>query len=223
MFNEGSSATMELITDLRQPIAPAFPRELAHSQTMTTGVARARDHRERQIAEVLGRYELSHLAGVLGLGRLVSAAEALIGREPPESHTDSENLRLALEDLGPTFLKLGQLLSTRGDLLSPEYRAELTKLQEDRAPAVPSDMVEEIIARELDAHLPGETAFATFEAVPLACASVGQAHSVTLHDGSEAVVKVRRPHVVEDMERDFEIIQNFGRTREPTLENGRSL
>ena len=175
---------------------------------MATGVARARDHRERQIAEVLGRYELSHLVGVLGLGRLVSAAEALIGREPPESHTDPENLRLALEDLGPTFLKLGQLLSTRADLLSPEYRAELTKLQ-DRAPAVPSDVVEEIIARELDAHLPGETAFATFEAVPLACASVGQAHGVTLHDGSEAVVKVRRPNVVEEMEQDLEIIQNF--------------
>ena len=171
---------------------------------MAAGVARARDHRERQIAEVLGRYELSHLADVLGLERLVSAADGLIGREPPETHTEPENLRLALEELGPTFIKLGQLLSTRADLLSPDYRAELSKLQ-DAAPAVPSEVVKDIVEREL--HAPADTAFASFEAVPLACASVGQAHAATLHDGT--VVKVRRPNVVEDMEQDFEIIQNL--------------
>jgi ubiquinone biosynthesis protein len=97
-------------------------------------------------------------------------------------------------------------VSTRADLLSPDYRAELTKLQ-DTAPAVPSDVVEDIIEREL--HAPADTAFATFEAVPLACASVGQAHTATLHDGTDVVVKVRRPNVVEDMEQDLEIIQNF--------------
>jgi ubiquinone biosynthesis protein len=175
---------------------------------MATGVARARDRRERQIAEVLGRYGLSHLARVLGLGRLVGAAETLIGREAPAPRTEPESLRLALEELGPTFVKLGQLLSTRADLLSPDYRAELTKLQ-DAAPAVPSDVVEDIIARELHADAPADAAFATFDAVPLACASVGQAHSVMLHDGVEVVVKVRRPHVVEEMQQDLEIIQNF--------------
>jgi ubiquinone biosynthesis protein len=173
---------------------------------MAGGVARARDHRERQIAEVLGRYELSHLADVLGLERLVSAANGLIGREPPESHTEPENLRLSLEELGPTFIKLGQLLSTRADLLSPDYRAELSKLQ-DAAPAVPSEVVKDIVEREL--HAPADTAFATFEAVPLACASVGQAHAATLHDGTDVVVKVRRPNAVEDMEQDFELIHNF--------------
>jgi ubiquinone biosynthesis protein len=139
------------------------------ARVMAVGVARARDHREGQIAEVLGRYELSHLAGVLGFERLVSAADGLIRREPPESHTEPENLRLALEELGPTFIKLGQLLSTRADLLSPDYRAELSKLQ-DAAPAVPSEVVKDIVEREL--HAPADTAFATFEAVPLACASV---------------------------------------------------
>ena len=173
---------------------------------MAAGVARARDHRERQIAEVLGRYELSHLADVLELERLVSAADGLIGREPPETHTEPKNLRLALEELGPTFIKLGQLLSTRADLLSPDYRAELSKLQ-DAAPAVPSEVVKDIVEREL--HAPADTAFASFEAVPLACASVGQAHAATLHDGTDVVVKVRRPNVVEDMEQDFEIIQNL--------------
>jgi ubiquinone biosynthesis protein len=113
---------------------------------------------------------------------------------------------LALEELGPTFIKLGQLLSTRTDLLSADYRTELSKLQ-DAAPAVPSEAVKDIIEREL--HAPADTAFASFDAVPLACASVGQAHSATLHDGTDVVVKVRRPNVVEDMEQDLEIIQNL--------------
>ena len=173
---------------------------------MASGVVRARDHRERQIAEVLGRYGLSELAHILGLERLASAADGLVRREPPESHTQPEKLRLALEELGPTFIKLGQLLSTRADLLSPDYRAELTKLQ-DAAPAVPSEVIKDIIERELQG--PADIPFATFETVPLACASVGQAHTATLHDGTDVVVKVRRPNVVEDMERDFEILQNL--------------
>jgi ubiquinone biosynthesis protein len=170
------------------------------------GAASSRHRRERQIAEVLVRYELSHLAHVLGLERLVDAADGLIGREPAESHGEPENLRLALQELGPTFIKLGQLLSTRTDLLSPDYRAELSKLQ-DAAPAVPGEVVKDVVEREL--HAPADKAFATFEAVPLACASVGQAHTATLHDGTDVVVKVRRPNVVQDMEQDFEIIQNF--------------
>ena len=166
----------------------------------------ARDHRERQIAAVLIRYGLSYLANVVGLERLIRVAPGVAGRDPADGHTPPENLRLALEELGPTFIKLGQLVSTRADLLSPDYRAELTKLL-DTAPAVPSDVIEDIVEREL--HAPVDAAFATFDAVPLACASVGQAHTATLHDGTDVVVKVRRPNVVEDMERDLEIITNF--------------
>jgi ubiquinone biosynthesis protein len=170
------------------------------------GAASSRHHRERQIAEVLVRYELSHLANVLGVERLVRKADGPSRRTPPDTHSEPANLRLALEELGPTFIKLGQLLSTRTDLLSLDYRAELTKLQ-DTAPAVPSEVVKDIIEREL--HAPAETAFATSDAVPLACASVGQAHAATLHDGADVVVKVRRPNIVEEMEQDFEIVQNF--------------
>jgi ubiquinone biosynthesis protein len=166
----------------------------------------AREHREREIAEVLAGYGLSHLGHVVGLERAMTAAHDLVRREPRDSHTEAERLRLALERLGPTFIKLGQLLSTRADLLSADYRAELERLQ-DTAPAVPSDVVEEIIAAELQA--PVETVFATFEGVPLACASVGQAHGAVLHDGTEVVVKVRRPNVVEQIGQDLEIIQNF--------------
>jgi len=171
-----------------------------------TAVTKARDHREREIAEVLIRYGLSYLGNVVGLQRLMTDAHRRVRRQPGDARTPPANLRLALEELGPTFIKLGQLLSTRADLLSPEYRAELTKLQ-DAAPAVPSELVEQVLEREL--HAPAGTAFAVFEAVPLACASVGQAHAATLHDGTEVVVKMRRPNVVEEMERDLEIIQNL--------------
>jgi ubiquinone biosynthesis protein len=173
---------------------------------MSNGSTRARDHRERQIAEVLVRYGLSYLGNIVGLAHLMTAAQAAVGRAPADARTPPENLRLALEELGPTFIKIGQSLSTRTDLLSPEYRAELTKLQ-DTAPAVPTEVVEEIVEREL--YAPADRAFATFAVAPLACASVGQAHTATLHDGTEVVVKVRRPNVVEDVERDLEIIQNF--------------
>ncbi len=171
-----------------------------------TGARTGLASRERQIAEVLVRYGLSYLANVVGLERVVSVADGLVGRARADARTPSENLRLALEELGPTFIKLGQLLSTRADLLPPDYRAELTKLL-DAAPAVPSNVVEEIV--EHDLHAPVDTAFASYDAVPLACASVGQAHTATLRDGTEVVVKVRRPHVVEDMEQDLEIIRNF--------------
>jgi ubiquinone biosynthesis protein len=170
------------------------------------GVPRVRDHRERQIAEVLVGYGLAYLANVVGLERLVTAGHGRVGRASAAGRTPPENLRLALEELGPTFIKVGQLLSTRADLLSPDYRSELAKLQ-DAAPAVPSQVVEEIVEREL--HAPADSAFATFVPVPLACASVGQAHIATLHDGTDVVVKVRRPNVVEEVERDLEIIQNL--------------
>src|SRR6202042_497006 len=99
---------------------PPVPVEGPPASARVTG---ARDHRERQIAAVLVRYGLSYLANVVGLERLVKVAP---GRAAADAHTPAENLRLALEELGPTFIKLGQLVSTRADLLSPDYRAELT-------------------------------------------------------------------------------------------------
>src|SRR4029077_5733030 len=140
------------------------------TEGMSTRATRARDHRERQIADVLIRYGLSYLGNIVGLGHLMIPPHRRVGRPPAEAHTPAENLRLALEELGPTFIKLGQLVSTRADLLSPDYRAELTKLL-DTAPDVPGDVIKDIVEREL--HAPVDTAFATFDAVPLACASVG--------------------------------------------------
>ena len=160
--------------------------------------------RQRQIAEVLVRYEMGHLLELVGLERFVSVERRLLRRGP--THTRPESLRLALEELGPTFIKLGQILSTRADLLPADVQAELAKLQDDTI-RVESDVIEEIISNELGAA-PTEV-FASFDREPLAAASIGQVHAATLHDGTEVVVKVRRPAAAEDVELDLEILRNL--------------
>ena len=119
------------------------------------------------------------------------------------------HLRLALEELGTTFIKLGQILSTRADLLPPEYLAELTKLQ-DSAPPVAFEDMQKVLVAELNRPIP--EIFAQFDPVPLAAASIGQAHAATLWDGTEVVVKIRRPGVVEQVNEDLEILKELAAT-----------
>lgn len=121
----------------------------------------------------------------------------------PNEKASPERLRLAIEELGPTFIKLGQILSTRGDLLPRPFLDELAKLQ-DGAPPIPAAQVRIILLEELGR--PIEEVFATFEMTPLASASIGQVHAATLLDGTEVVVKVRRPGVVEQVEEDLHIL-----------------
>src|SRR5215210_5578630 len=101
-------------------------------------------------------------------------------------------LRLALENLGPIFVKFGQVLSTRRDLLPPDIADELAKLQ-DRVPPFPSEHV--VITIERIFGKPLLDVFASFSLVPIASASVAQVHLATLHDGTEAAVKILRPGI----------------------------
>ena len=163
--------------------------------------------RYRQIADALSRHGMGYMVGALGLERFVPFHRGVLGHaQREEPYTRPEHVRLALEELGTTFVKLGQILSTRPDLMPPGYQEELAKLQ-DAAPPVPSDAVEEVVRMELGQ--PVEEAFATFEREPLAAASIGQAHAATLSDGTEVVVKVRRPGVVEKVEEDLRILQSL--------------
>ncbi|KMO71300.1 ABC1 kinase family protein [Mycolicibacterium chlorophenolicum] len=163
--------------------------------------------RYRQIAETLTRHGLGFLVGAAGLQRWLPFHHGLLGHERREQpYSNPEHLRLALEQLGPTFVKLGQVLSTRPDLLPEPYRRELARLQ-DSAPAVPGTVIADVIERELGAA-PSEI-FTTFEREPLASASLGQAHAAVLTDGTDVVVKVRRPDVVEQVEQDLEILRNL--------------
>src|ERR1700730_18197274 len=104
--------------------------------------------RSGQISKVLARHGLDYLAGTLGLERF-AATQKLFGHAAQEApFTQPEHLRLALEEMGTTFIKLGQILSTRADLLPPEYLAELTKLQDSTSP-VASAVVQQTLLAEL--------------------------------------------------------------------------
>lgn len=166
--------------------------------------------RSRQIAQVLARHGLGFLVGVLGLERFVPFHKGLL-KHPrrAQPYTRPEHVRMALEELGATFIKLGQMLSTRTDLLPPDYQTEFAKLQ-DAAPTVPFEQVQESLLEELGQPL--ETLFASFDPVPLAAASIGQAHAATLLDGTEVVVKIRRPGVVEQIEEDLILLRRLAAT-----------
>ncbi|MFQ6155881.1 ABC1 kinase family protein [Micrococcus luteus] len=160
--------------------------------------------RYREIADVLARHGLSQVLAKAGFGRLVPRGRG--GTAVPGSPVGGPvHVRLALEELGPTFMKLGQILSTRPDLIPEAYQAELAKLQ-DAAPPVPAEAIRAVVREEL-----GEDAFAafsTFDDVPLASASIGQVHAARLADGTKVVVKVRKPGAVERIREDLEILHN---------------
>src|SRR5687767_13715278 len=163
-------------------------------------------HRSRQIAGAL----LTH-----GWGFLRNDDETVGGLNSRPLAARPAHLRLALEELGTTFIKLGQLLSTRADLLPPEYLGELTKLQ-DSAPPVPFEAIRETLVSELDQ--PIENVFAAFDTQPLAAASIGQVHAATLPDGTEVVVKIRRPGVVETVNEDLDILKELATSASRHLE-----
>lgn len=163
--------------------------------------------RYREIADALVRHGLGYLVGVLGLDRFVPFHRGLLGHpRRAEPYTRPEHVRMALEDMGAAFIKLGQILSSRPDLLPPDYQTELSKLQ-DAAPKVPKKVVEALLVGEFGK--PIEDVFRSFDPEPLAAASIGQAHAATLRDGTEVVVKIRRPGVLEQVEEDLEILQNI--------------
>jgi ubiquinone biosynthesis protein len=117
--------------------------------------------------------------------------------------TRGERLRLALEELGPIFMKLGQVLSTRRDLLPPDIADELAKLQ-DRVPPFSSDEALRIVAEAYGE--PAEQVFASFDIEPLAAATIAQVHTAKLKDGRDVVVKIVRPGIREKIERDLAVM-----------------
>ena len=135
-------------------------------------------------------------------------AAALARLAPPGQH------RLTLEELGPTFVKLGQILAGRADLFGPDYIAEFEKLH-SQVPAVPL----EILLPQLREDLGGEpdTVFARFDVEPLAAASIAQVHRAQLHDGTEVVVKIRRPGITETIEADLRLLARLAAIAEAEI------
>ena len=158
--------------------------------------------RSRFIARVLTGHGLGALVDGTGLARFAPR----LRRGQGQRIAPAVRLRMALGELGATFIKLGQMASTRADLVPPEFLVELAKLQ-DSAPHVPFEQVARTI--EEDLGRPVDQCFQRFEPRPLASASIGQVHAAWLADGTPVVVKVRRPHVVEETERDLEILDRL--------------
>jgi ubiquinone biosynthesis protein len=122
-----------------------------------------------------------------------------------------KRIRLALEELGPLFVKFGQAVSVRRDLLPAEIADELALLQ-DRVPPFPSDVALEAIERSLGAKV-GDC-FATFDHEPLAAASIAQVHTATLQDGTRVVVKVLRPNIRKQIQADIEVLRAIAQLAE---------
>jgi ubiquinone biosynthesis protein len=166
-------------------------------------------HPERyiEILRVLRRYEIHHVAAQFRRAHRhgeEDEAFALNGLMERDDH--AEGLASALEELGPCFIKLGQLLSTRPDLLPANYIAALSRLQ-DRIVPVPSDKIIRVIESELGR--PIAALFQSFDREPLATASIAQVHRAILHDGDEVVVKVQRPGVRQRIEIDVEVLHEI--------------
>ncbi|KAA8733726.1 2-octaprenylphenol hydroxylase [Acinetobacter qingfengensis] len=129
-------------------------------------------------------------------------------------------LKEALEEMGPLAIKLGQLLSTRRDLIPPEILKQLILLQ-DQVKPFDVEILKSRISESLKADLP--TLFARFDEKPLAAASIAQVHTAALHDGCEVVVKVTRPDIRSQIIKDFEILEWLGHRLEQKLEAARAL
>ncbi|HSJ47435.1 MAG TPA: AarF/UbiB family protein, partial [Gammaproteobacteria bacterium] len=137
-------------------------------------------------------------------------------------HTDPRGVRIrrALEDLGPIFVKFGQILSTRKDLLPDDIASELTRLQ-DRVPPFPGAQARLVVERAYGCPL--EQVFQRFEETPLASASIAQVHTATLMDGTDVVVKVVRPGIEKVIRRDVSLLLYIAELAERYWREGRRL
>lgn len=165
-----------------------------------------------QILRVLLRYRLDTLLDETRLARWLKLLRPFVPvRGDAAKLARGERLRLALQDLGPLFVKFGQVLSTRRDLLPPDIADALALLQ-DRVAPFPGEQAEAIVAQALGRPL--TELYRHFERTPLASASVAQVHAAQLPDGREVVVKVLRPGVETRIEQDLALLRSFARLAE---------
>lgn len=181
---------------------------------------RQRIARFRRILSVANRHGLGELLEPLQLGRAPRALANLLLRGRDSSRPRGQRLREALQELGPVFVKFGQLLSARPDLVPDDIIQELILLQDQVAP-FPAAQARQIIESETGS--PIEQNFSRFEDEAMASASVAQVHAATLHDGSDVVVKLIRPGIEDDIERDVDLMYTLARLVEKYWPEGRRL
>lgn len=168
-------------------------------------------NRIRQIVNVLLKHGFGQFIEILNLQRFIPLRKRIkyFSRwQEVERHTIPERLRMAFAELGPSFIKLAQVLSSRPDLITTEYADEFKKLQ-DRVPPFSSDRAGQIIEAEF--NVPVNEAFSEFDAYPVAAASIAQVHNAVLNTGEKVIVKIQRPHIGEIIETDIAVMKAVAR------------
>ena len=183
---------------------------------MALSLSPERLKRYKDLAHLFVKYGRSDLVRRSTLAEFFDEEEqvAAAGAPAPSELADD------LERLGPTFIKLGQLLSTRADLLPTPYLDALARLQ-DQVEPFPFEQVEQIVTSELNVRI--SKAFATFEATPLAAASLGQVHRATLRQGRAVVVKVQRPDIRERVLEDLGVLDDVAGILDRHTEVGKRI
>ncbi|MCX9009777.1 MAG: AarF/ABC1/UbiB kinase family protein [Candidatus Methanoperedens sp.] len=177
--------------------------------------------RYREIADVMLRHGFGYLLNRFGIRPFRSLRERLFGPSIKEQLlvlSEAERLRLALEELGPTFIKFGQILSTRHDIIPEEYIRELSKLQ-DRVPPFSYQEARGMIEKELGKSL--DEVFTSFDPEPIAAASIGQVHHARLLEGDRVAVKVMRPGIEELVETDLFILMRLAKFAEKHIKESK--
>lgn len=162
--------------------------------------------RYRQIAAVLAKYGFADLITELGFARYLPVGRRLPKTPSERLETRGYNLRLALQELGPTFIKIGQFLSTRSDIIPYEIVKHLEKLL-DEIPPFPAEQAMAIVERELGE--PAGEIFEWFDPEPLASASLSQVHQALTHDDELVAVKIQRPMIEDLIDQDIQIIYSI--------------
>jgi len=174
--------------------------------------------RYRQILAVLIKYGFGDLIELLRIDQYIEIGLQVLTqkrREPLDKRSRAERIRMAFEELGPTFIKLAQAVSSRPDLVPVDFVKELTKLQ-DKVPPAPFENLQHIFFTELT--LPPDQVFASIDPEPIASASIGQVHRAQMTDGEDVAVKVQRPGIRKVIEVDLEIMLHLATLMERHIE-----
>lgn len=166
--------------------------------------------RYNEILRVLFKYGFADVLKLVTLQRIlhIEDAKLTVHETGPLSEPPEVRLRLALEELGPTFIKLGQIISARRDLVTESYYVELCRLQSD-VPTFPGKEAREIIEGDLNVRV--DQAFSRFDLDPIGGASIAQVHRAWLHDGTPVAIKVQRPDITKVIEKDLAIIMDLAK------------
>lgn len=174
--------------------------------------------RYSEILDVLVRNGFADVVTHFGLDRLIQRGYGIVGanREPTEHLSRPARMRRVLEELGPTFMKLGQMLSCRKDLVPDEWAKEFEKLQAE-GPKLPFEQIRELLATEFEGR--ERELFASIEETPIAAASMAQVHRAILSDGKPVVLKILRPGTEERTQADLEILTTLAEFAENHFTN----